>query len=127
MYINFKPISESVSGRTIFLVLEKEEPSMWPRLTKDANKFPYVKTDFERWVDPDEEEPEAGQGFDFSNFPGLKGGGMGDMGGMDMDDDELDYQDHDEEEEPLDEEVKKQFDSHEAPRIPELINTDNVN
>ncbi|KGG51449.1 hypothetical protein DI09_350p20, partial [Mitosporidium daphniae] len=50
------PLSESVSGRAIFLVLEKEEHSMWPRLTKNAGKLPYVKTDFERWVDPDDDE-----------------------------------------------------------------------
>ena len=28
----------------------------WPRLTKDKKKLAYVKTDFSKWVDEDEQD-----------------------------------------------------------------------
>lgn len=47
----------------------KEE--FWPRLLKDAKKVHYLKTDFDKWVDEDEQEeaPEDD---------------LGNMGGMGM-------------------------------------------
>lgn len=71
----------------------------WPRLTKDKKKTPYIKTDFDKWIDEDEqdaaEEPEAPedpmQGIQGGGMPGLGGmggmmggGGAGGMGGFDM-------------------------------------------
>ena len=85
------------SGRTIDFVLAKKEKNQeyWPRLLKDAKKPNFLKTDFSKWKDEDEDEEEkAGfDGLDMSKFQGLGGmgggmggleglGGMGGMGGM---------------------------------------------
>ena len=45
----------------------KEE--YWPRLLKEPKKVQFLKTDFDKWVDEDEqnEAPEE----DFSNFGGM--------------------------------------------------------
>lgn len=58
----------------------KAAEEYWPRLTKDKVRLHNVKTDFQRWVDEDEQDeqpdmPDAG-------FPGMGAGGMPDMGGM---------------------------------------------
>ena len=34
----------------------------WPRLLKQKHKDPHVKTDFDKWVDEDEEEEMDGRG-----------------------------------------------------------------
>lgn len=46
----------------------------WPRLTKDKKKQPWIKTDFERWVDEDEQD--AQEDLD-QGMGGMPGGGMG--------------------------------------------------
>ena len=61
------------TARNVELKLRKKElnEEYWPRLLKDSKKVQFLKTDFDKWVDEDEqnEAPED----DFSNF----GGGMG--------------------------------------------------
>ena len=67
------------SSRGVECVLRKKEPKeeFWPRLTKDSKKLHFLKTDFDKWVDEDEQEevPEDPMG-------GMGGmpGGMGGMG-----------------------------------------------
>ncbi|KAF6012154.1 hypothetical protein HII13_001727 [Brettanomyces bruxellensis] len=41
---------------------EESHYHYWPRLTKEKAKYHYIRTDFEKWVDEDEQEskPEAG-------------------------------------------------------------------
>jgi hypothetical protein len=67
------------AARDVEMKLRKKDlgEEYWPRLLKDAKKAHWLKTDFDKWVDEDEqnEAPEE----DFSNFGG--GGGM--PGGMD--------------------------------------------
>jgi hypothetical protein len=60
------------TDRGLFFVLRKKvaQEEYWPRLTKV--KHPYVKTDFDKWVDEDEQDPQANEDF---------GSGMGDLGG----------------------------------------------
>lgn len=60
------------TGMKIEAKLQKKElaEEFWPRLTKDKAKVHYLKTDFDRWVDEDEQEEAAEE--DFSKF--------GDMG-----------------------------------------------
>jgi len=108
------------TDRDLELVLRKKElkEEYWPRLLKDSKKVHFLKTDFDKWVDEDEQDatPEdddymsrmAGMGaggdggfggIDFSKLGagagGMEGmgdmgmGGMGGMGGDDSDDDEL--------------------------------------
>ncbi|KAJ9101242.1 hypothetical protein QFC21_003461 [Naganishia friedmannii] len=88
---------KSVSSRAIVLILRKKQmqAEFWPRLTKEKVKNNWIKTDFSKWVDEDEQE-EAEE-VDQSQFQGMGGAGgppgmggmggmpgMGGMGGMDM-------------------------------------------
>ncbi|KAK5118198.1 hypothetical protein LTR85_008178 [Meristemomyces frigidus] len=98
------------TARDVEMVLQKKElaDEYWPRLLKDKAKMHFLKTDFDKWVDEDEQDaiPDdddymsrmggaggaggmgggAGGdggfgGIDFSKLGGA-GGGMGGMGGM---------------------------------------------
>jgi hypothetical protein len=70
------------------LVLRKAEAQAeyWPRLTKEKPNRNWIKTDFSKWVDEDEQDGEeeidtAGMGgMDMASMMG--GGGMGGMPGM---------------------------------------------
>lgn len=58
----------------------------WPRLSKDK-KVAFIKTDFSKWVDEDEQDGEVPEKEDddmgMGGMPGMPGmGGMGGMGGM---------------------------------------------
>ena len=59
------------TARDIVLKLQKKElkEEFWPRLLKDPKKVHFLKTDFDKWVDEDEqnEAPED----DFSQFGGM--------------------------------------------------------
>ncbi|EJD04573.1 HSP20-like chaperone [Fomitiporia mediterranea MF3/22] len=76
--------TKNLTTRSLVMVLRKAEQKheFWPRLTGDK-KIPYVKTDFSKWVDEDEQE-----GVDEEELGGGMGGmddmmgGMGGMGGM---------------------------------------------
>ncbi|EMF09545.1 HSP20-like chaperone [Sphaerulina musiva SO2202] len=107
------------SPRAVELVLQKKElkAEYWDRLLKDKQKVHFLKTDFDRWVDEDEQDVAADDddymsrmggmggmgggadggfgGIDFSKLGGAAGmGGMGGMGGED--DDEGDEDDAEE-------------------------------
>ncbi|KAF2855973.1 HSP20-like chaperone [Plenodomus tracheiphilus IPT5] len=71
----------SHSGRDISLVLRKKElkEEYWPRLLKDNKKMHFLKTDFDKWVDEDEQD-EAPED-DMMNQMNPMAGGMGGMGG----------------------------------------------
>ncbi|OTA90786.1 hypothetical protein M434DRAFT_397663 [Hypoxylon sp. CO27-5] len=80
-YAEIDPAESKVhhTARNVELKLRKKElnEEYWPRLLKDSKKVQFVKTDFDKWVDEDEqnEAPED----DFSQFGGM--GGMPGMGG----------------------------------------------
>lgn len=92
----------SHTGRGTFAVIRKAkaQEEYWPRLTKEKKKYFFIKTDFDKWVDEDEQEDEAadnGDDFDLgggnpmANLAGMGGmagmpgmPGMGGMGGMGM-------------------------------------------
>lgn len=95
------------TGRDIEMVLRKKEPKeeFWPRLLKEKAKVHWLKTDFDKWVDEDEQDPndeddfmskqggfgaDGGfEGIDFSKF-GSGPGGMPDMPAEEgSDDDDL--------------------------------------
>lgn len=75
----------SVTGRYIFFVLYKKElqEEFWPRLTKEKLRLHWLRTDFDRWVDEDEQEaqPEVSP-FGAGGMPDLSA--LGGMGGMDF-------------------------------------------
>lgn len=70
------------TAKHVEIKLQKKElkEEYWPRLLKEAKRLHFLKTDFDKWVDEDEqnEAPED----DFSQFGGM--GGMPGMGGGDF-------------------------------------------
>ena len=59
----FDAVTESkrtLNGKNLSIVLLKSEAKedYWPRLTKEKLKLNYVKTDFGKWKDQDEQEEE---------------------------------------------------------------------
>lgn len=73
---------QHTTSKCLYVVLRKKElaEEYWPRLTKDKVRLHNVKTDFDKWVDEDEQD-----GNDAEDLAGMGGmGGMGGgMGGMD--------------------------------------------
>lgn len=86
--IDVENSKQHYTGRGLFFVLRKKtaQDEFWPRLTKEK-RLPYIKTDFDKWVDEDEqedaEEPAMPEGMDMSQMAGMGGAGGG-AGGMDM-------------------------------------------
>ncbi|KAF4624109.1 hypothetical protein G7Y89_g14066 [Cudoniella acicularis] len=85
------------TAKNVEMVLRKKElkDEFWPRLLKDAKKVHFLKTDFDKWVDEDEQDeaPEEDQGnmSGMSGMPGMggdmasmMGGAGGDFGGIDF-------------------------------------------
>ncbi|KAF2108529.1 HSP20-like chaperone [Lophiotrema nucula] len=132
------------TDRDIELVLRKQElkEEFWPRLLKDNKKMHFLKTDFDKWVDEDEQD-EAGEdedymskmnpmgggggdggfgGIDFSKLGAAQGaGGLPDMGDMgDMGGEEGSSDDEDEEMPALEEEEKAGEASSSKPKIEEV-------
>ncbi|KAI2642358.1 HSP20-like chaperone [Xylaria nigripes] len=71
------------TARNIEMKLRKKvlAEAYWERLLKDPAKVQFLKTDFDKWVDEDEQNEVAEE--DFSQFGGMGGmPGMGSMGGM---------------------------------------------
>lgn len=76
------------TSKNIEMKLQKKElkEEYWPRLLKENKRLHFLKTDFDKWVDEDEqnEAPEE----DFSQFGGMGGmpgmGAGGDFGGIDF-------------------------------------------
>ncbi|KAI8371416.1 HSP20-like chaperone [Radiomyces spectabilis] len=83
---------------------KNKEAEYWPRLQKDKVKPVYLKVDFDRWVDEDDElEGGAEQddaGFDFANMMNMANmGGMPGMPGMPADMNDLPEDDESDDEE----------------------------
>ena len=89
--INVEKSTVNKGQRHTVLVLEKAEKIWWPRLVKAEGKAPqFVKVDWNKWVDEDEEDeaPAMGMGnFDMGGMGAGLGGGM-DFSGMGGDDEE---------------------------------------
>ena len=103
--IDAEDVKQHTTDRTIALVIpKKEEGPHWPRLLKATGKSPqYIKADWDKWVDEDEEDEaqDPFQGFDMSQLQGLGGGGfdmsqLGDLAGkVEGEDDDDDDEDED--------------------------------
>jgi len=76
------------SGRDVTLVLRKKElkQEFWPRLLKDNKKMHFLKTNFDKWVDEDEQDeaPADDEMMNQMNPMGGAGGGDGGFGGIDF-------------------------------------------
>ncbi|KAI9476188.1 MAG: HSP20-like chaperone [Benjaminiella poitrasii] len=74
---------QHLTARNLTMVIYKKEEAWWPKLQK-GNKLNFVKVDFQKWIDEDEEE-EEGQlgdpmgGLDFQSLmaqAGANGAGL---------------------------------------------------
>ncbi|KAI4374334.1 hypothetical protein MLD38_012341 [Melastoma candidum] len=79
--VNVEESKINIGVRNIFCILEKAEKVWWKRLLRGDGKPPhYVKVDWDKWVDEDEDNGmdnlDLG-GMDFSKLGGM-GGDMGD-------------------------------------------------
>ncbi|KAJ1975531.1 p23 chaperone protein wos2 [Dimargaris xerosporica] len=85
--INPEESKKAATDRNILMILNKadHDNDYWPRLQKPKQKPNYLKTDFDKWKDEDDEEEAGGNGMpdmsslDFSSMAQSMGGGMGDM------------------------------------------------
>uniref|UniRef100_A0A5B7BPN4 Co-chaperone protein p23 n=1 Tax=Davidia involucrata TaxID=16924 RepID=A0A5B7BPN4_DAVIN len=82
--VNVEESKINVGVRSIFCVLEKAEKKWWKKLLCGDDKVPhYVKVDWDKWVDEDDDTGPADidmGGMDFSKFGDM--GGLGGMGGL---------------------------------------------
>ncbi|TVY18296.1 Protein wos2 [Lachnellula arida] len=86
-YAEIDPTESKINptGKNIELVLRKKElkEEFWPRLLKDAKKVHFLKTDFDKWVDEDEQDEAPEEDLAGGNMGGMGGmPGMGDMSSM---------------------------------------------
>ncbi|OAY61808.1 uncharacterized protein OsI_027940 [Manihot esculenta] len=94
--VNVEESKINIGVRSIFCILEKAEKVWWKKLLRGDGKPPhYLKVDWDKWVDEDEDDGGLANNFDlggmdFSNFGNMGMGGMGDdaMGEFDESDDE---------------------------------------
>ncbi|KAJ5690442.1 Co-chaperone protein SBA1 [Penicillium macrosclerotiorum] len=73
------------TDREVELVLRKKELKIeyWPRLLKDSKKVHFLKTDFDKWVDEDEQDEAADDDY-ANNFGGFGGGDEGGLSNIDF-------------------------------------------
>ncbi|KAJ1424947.1 HSP20-like chaperone [Sesbania bispinosa] len=91
----------SISSRNIFYLVKKTESKWWDRLLKQGGKSPvFLKVDWDKWVDEDEEQDDNKPGadmdfgdFDFSKLNMGGGEGLDDNMADNDDDDESDTED----------------------------------
>ncbi|GFF97661.1 protein wos2 [Aspergillus udagawae] len=85
LYAEIDPENSKVNhtDREVELVLRKKElkEEYWPRLVKDTQKLHFLKTDFDKWVDEDEQDEAAEDDYanNFGGFEGLDQGGLGNI------------------------------------------------
>jgi len=94
--IDAKESKVSHTAKNVEIVLRKKElrEEFWPRLLKDSKKVHFLKTDFDKWVDEDEQDEapddELGNMGGMGGMPGMgdmssmMGGAGGDFGGIDF-------------------------------------------
>lgn len=84
-YAEIDPAESKIhhTSKNIEMKLQKKElkEEYWPRLLKDAKKPHFLKTNFDKWADEDEQNDAPEE--DLAQFGGADGG-MGGMPGMGM-------------------------------------------
>ncbi|KAH6778231.1 hypothetical protein C2S51_009543 [Perilla frutescens var. frutescens] len=89
----------STTTRNIVYLVKKVESKWWSRLLKQEGKPPvFLKVDWDKWVDEDEEKPGGDMDFGDFDFSKLNMGGAEDFDTGGADEDEDDESDTDEEE-----------------------------
>ncbi|XP_011074127.1 uncharacterized protein OsI_027940-like [Sesamum indicum] len=87
----------SFTSRSICYLVKKADNKWWSRLLKQEGKPPvFLKVDWDKWVDEDEQDEKSGGNMDFGDFDFSKLN-MGGPGDFDAEADEDDSSDTDEE------------------------------
>lgn len=70
-----KTLHKKANGQHYFLKMFKKDLQLeyWPRLTKEKIKYNNIKTDFDKWVDEDEQDEVSGA----NDIPGMDALGAG--------------------------------------------------
>ena len=72
-YAEIDPAESKINhtSRDVEMKLRKKvlDEAYWPRLLKESKKVHFLKTDFDKWVDEDEQNEAEAE--DFSNFGGM--------------------------------------------------------
>ncbi|KDE03649.1 hypothetical protein MVLG_05899 [Microbotryum lychnidis-dioicae p1A1 Lamole] len=104
LFAEVEELKRTLNGKNLSLVLRKKvaQEEFWPRLTKEKQKLNYLKTDFSKWVDEDEQDPaeEVEAADPMAGMGGMGGAGgapdfasmMGGMGGMGGAGGEMDFE-----------------------------------
>jgi len=92
--VNVEESKISVGLRHIFCIVKKEDKKWWKQMLKsEAKRLPFLRVDWDKWVDEDEEQddklPPVGQDMDFGGMDFSKLG----MADDEPYDDELDIND----------------------------------
>ncbi|KAI8886619.1 HSP20-like chaperone [Backusella circina FSU 941] len=74
--VDHEQSKQHLTDRNLTIIFYKKEEEYWPKLQK-GSKPNYLKIDFNKWKDEDDEEETGGA-------PNDPMGGMGGMGGMDF-------------------------------------------
>ncbi|KAL1629853.1 p23 chaperone protein wos2 [Neofusicoccum ribis] len=76
------------TGKNVEMVLRKKElkEEFWPRLLKESKRLHFLKTDFDKWVDEDEQDEAADDDYlqNMGGMPPGMGGAEGGFGGIDF-------------------------------------------
>ncbi|KAH0498562.1 hypothetical protein TgHK011_005813 [Trichoderma gracile] len=88
LYAEIDPAESRVNhtAKNVEMKLQKKElkEEYWPRLLKSSQKLHFLKTDFDKWVDEDEQNEAADDDLSkFGDMGGMPGMG-GDFGGIDF-------------------------------------------
>ncbi|KAF2859269.1 HSP20-like chaperone [Piedraia hortae CBS 480.64] len=82
-YAEIDPSASKINHtpRCVEMVLQKKElnEEFWPRLLKDKAKVHFLKTDFDKWVDEDEQDEKDDDDY-MSRMGGMGGMGMEGLG-----------------------------------------------
>ncbi|KAI9321312.1 HSP20-like chaperone [Dichotomocladium elegans] len=96
--VDVEKSKQHLTPRNLTMIIYKKEEGFWPKLQK-GNKLNFVKVDFSRWKDEDEEDddglPDPMGGMDFQSLMAQAGGNMPNMD--DLPEDDSDSDDEDEE------------------------------
>lgn len=85
--VDVEKSKKHLTPRNLTMAIYKKEDGFWPKLQK-GNKLNFVKVDFAKWVDEDDDEEEGQQpadpmaGLDFQSLmaqAGAAGGGLPNM------------------------------------------------
>ncbi|KAG9451232.1 hypothetical protein H6P81_011197 [Aristolochia fimbriata] len=89
--VNVEESKSSIGLRNLRYIVKKAEEKWWKRLLKQEGKPPvFLKVDWDKWVDEDEEEQKVGADMDFGDmdFSKLNMGAMDDEDESDTEEDE---------------------------------------